>query len=386
MKIEKVVKKNGSTVYRAKVYLGINSATGKKTRSTITGRTRSEVKLKYQQKLSGFRANGNTLKPKSSVTTFEELTALWWESKMHTLKPHSIINYKSMLNKHILPIFGNYKLKSIKPAMIQIEVNQWARVHNDENDGYRYYDRLVTLMSNIFKHGVSLQILESNPCQNVIIPRKKVTEKKSVEFLDNQKLKTFLDYLDSLEDTFYNVYCSTLYRLAIASGCRIGELLALEWSDVDFKDGSISITKTLNQKGFINPPKTKSSNRIVSLDGQTMSILKRYQLKQRKEAMRLGSHETLLFSSFKGGYSNNNIEQYRLDKHLKACKLGRFTFHKFRHTHASFLLNNTNLGYKEISERLGHSKISITIDLYSHLQEDNKKQVAEIFGQALSNL
>ena len=115
-------------------------------------------------------------------------------------------------------------------------------------------------------------------------------------------------------------------------------------------------------------------------------MMKQYQRKQRKEAMKLGRRETLVFSPFTDKYASFKTEQSRLDKHIKASGLERFTFHKFRHTHASFLVNNTNLGYKEISERLGHSKISITIDLYSHLQEDNKKQVAEIFGQALSNL
>ena len=387
MKFEQYKKANGETVWRAKAYLGIDDVTGKKVRTTITGRTKSECKLKLEQKKQEFRKNGNTLKKKAAISTFEELTDLWWKTYRQTLKPNSEVNFASWLRVHILPAFGSYKVKAIKPALIQEQVNAWASGSLKGNKaGFKRFDILFWITKTIFQYGVTLELIEDNPCRNIIVPKKKAKEKKVIEYLTNEQIKQFYAYLDSLDDTFYNSYCSTLYKLAIATGCRIGELLALEWSDIDFEGAMIAITKTLNAKGFTNSPKSRTSNRTISIDSETLRMMKQYQRKQRKEAMKLGRRETLVFSPFTDKYASFKTEQSRLDKHIKASGLERFTFHKFRHTHASFLVNNTNLGYKEISERLGHANVGITIDTYSHLGEGSKKKVADLFGQAIANL
>lgn len=94
--------------------------------------------------------------------------------------------------------------------------------------------------------GVINQVIVSNPARDVVLPRKKSKDKK-LNYLDNKELKKFLTYLDGLDVRIYkNLYDITLYKFLLATGCRIGEALALEWSDIDLSNSYISVTKTVN--------------------------------------------------------------------------------------------------------------------------------------------
>ncbi|HEL1629473.1 TPA: site-specific integrase [Streptococcus suis] len=388
MKITEVKKKNGATVYRASVYLGVDQVTGKKVKTKVTGRTHKEVKQKAQQEKIAFQQDGFTRFQATSIASYQELAELWWESYKYTVKPNTQDNVKKLLDNHVLPLFGVYKLDKLTTPLIQSIVNKLADKTNKGGPGaYLHYDKIHALNKRILQYGVTMQAISSNPARDVVLPRNtQKAKRKKVKHFENQDLKKFLDYLGGLDLAKYrNLYEVTLYKFLLATGCRINEALALSWSDIDLENATISITKTLNHLGQINSPKSKASYRDIDIDQATITMLKAYQLRQIQEAWKLGRTETVVFSDFIHDYPSNKTLGTRLKTRFKRAGVPNIGFHGFRHTHASLLLNS-GIPYKELQHRLGHSRISMTMDIYSHLSKENAKKAVSFYETALKAL
>ena len=388
MQIKQITKKDGSIVYRANVYLGVDKVTGKDVKTSITGRTKKEVKQKTKEAEIAFLQNGSTRFQATNITTYKELASLWWESYKHTVKPNTQLNVRRLLDNHILPLFGAYKLDKLTTPLIQSIVNKLAdKTNKGEEGAFLYYDSLHALNKRILQYGVVMQAIPFNPAREVILPRNtQKAKREKIKHFDNQELKKFLDYLDSLNlNKFRYYYENTLYKFLLATGCRINEALALSWSDIDLDNAVVHITKTLNYKQETNSPKSKSSLRDIDIDQATVSMLKQYKRRQVQEAWQLGRSETVVFSDFIHEYPNNRTLQTRLRTHFKRAKVTNIGFHGFRHTHASLLLNS-GIPYKELQHRLGHSTLSMTMDVYSHLSKENAKKAVSFYETALKSL
>ena len=388
MQIKQITKKDGSIVYRANVYLGVDKVTGKDVKTNITGRTKKEVKQKTKEAEIAFLQNGSTRFQASNITTYKELASLWWESYKHTVKPNTQLNVRRLLDNHILPLFGSYKLDKLTTPLIQNVVNKLAdKTNKGEEGAFLYYDSLHALNKRILQYGVVMQAIPFNPAREVILPRNtQKAKREKVKHFENQELKKFLDYLDSLNlDKFRYYYENTLYKFLLATGCRINEALALSWSDIDLDNAVVHITKTLNYKQETNSPKSKSSLRDIDIDQATVSMLKQYRFRQTKEAWKIGKSESIVFSDFIHEYPNNRTLQTRLRTHFKRANVTNIGFHGFRHTHASLLLNS-GIPYKELQHRLGHSTLSMTMDIYSHLSKENAKKAVSFYETALKSL
>ena len=388
MQIKQITKKDGSIVYRANVYLGVDKVTGKDVKTSITGRTKKEVKQKTKEAEITFLQNGSTRFQASNITTYKELASLWWESYKHTVKPNTQLNVRRLLDNHILPLFGSYKLDKLTTPLIQNVVNKLAdKTNKGEEGAFLYYDSLHALNKRILQYGVVMQAIPFNPAREVILPRNtQKAKREKIKHFDNQELKKFLDYLDSLNlNKFRYYYENTLYKFLLATGCRINEALALSWSDIDLDNAVVHITKTLNYKQETNSPKSKSSLRDIDIDQATVSMLKQYKRRQVQEAWQLGRSETVVFSDFIHEYPNNRTLQTRLRTHFKRAKVTNIGFHGFRHTHASLLLNS-GIPYKELQHRLGHSTLAMTMDTYSHLSKEKAKTAVSFYEKAVSSL
>ena len=388
MKITEVKKKNGATVYRASVYLGVDQVTGKKVKTKVTGRTQKEVKQKAKQEKIAFQQDGFTRFQATSIASYQELAELWWESYKYTVKPNTQDNVKKLLDNHVLPLFGIYKLDKLTTPLIQSIVNKLAdKTNKGEPGAYLHYDKIHALNKRILQYGVTMQAISPNPARDVVLPRNtQKAKRKKVKHFENQDLKKFLDYLEGLDKAKYrNLYEATLYKFLLATGCRINEALALSWSDIDLENATISITKTLNHLGQINSPKSKASYRDIDIDQGTIIMLKAYQLRQIQEAWKLGRTETVVFSDFIHDYPSNKTLGNRLKTRFKHAGVPNIGFHGFRHTHASLLLNS-GIPYKELQYRLGHSTLSMTMDIYSHLSKENTKKAVSFYETALKAL
>ena len=388
MQIKQITKKDGSIVYRANVYLGVDKVTGKDVKTSITGRTKKEVKQKTKEAEIAFLQNGSTRFQASNITTYKELASLWWESYKHTVKPNTQLNVRRLLDNHILPLFGSYKLDKLTTPLIQNVVNKLAdKTNKGEEGAFLYYDSLHALNKRILQYGVVMQAIPFNPAREVILPRNtQKAKREKVKHFDNDELKSFLKYLDTLDVSRYRYYYEiTLYKFLLATGCRINEALALSWSDIDLDNAVVHITKTLNYKQEINSPKSKTSPRDIDIDQATVSMLKQYKHRQVQEAWQLGRSETVVFSDFIHEYPNNRTLHTRLRTHFKRAKVTNIGFHGFRHTHASLLLNS-GIPYKELQHRLGHSTLAMTMDTYSHLSKEKVKTAVSFYEKAVSSL
>lgn len=387
MNITEYKKKNGATVYRASVYLGVDKLTGKKARTTVTANTKKGVKIKAREAVNAFAANGYSVKEKPTITTYRELVALWWESYKNTIKPNSQQSMEGIVRLHILPVFGDYRLDKLTTPIIQQQVNKWAdKANKGEKGAYANYSFLNNINRRILQYGVTMQVIQHNPARDVIIPRKQQNKEHKVKFFSNQELKQFLDYLEDLDQSSYeNFFDYVLYKTLLATGCRIGEALALAWSDIDLKKGIISISKTLNRYQETNTPKSKAGLREIDIDKDTVSLLKQYKKRQQVQSWQLGRSEGIVFTPFTTKYAYACLLRKRLQGHFKNAGVPDISFHGFRHTHATIMLY-AGIESKDLQYRLGHSNISMTLNTYVHATKEGAKKAVSIFESAISNL
>ncbi|HHJ9170957.1 TPA: tyrosine-type recombinase/integrase [Streptococcus pyogenes] len=381
MKIKEHKKKNGAIVYRASIYLGIDQMTGKRVKTSITGRTQTEVKQKAKHAQFNFLSNGSTIKRKVVIKTFKELSHLWLETYKLTVKPQTYGATVTRLNRHIMPTLGNMKVDKITASDIQMLINRLSKY-------YVNYTAVRSVIRKVLQQGVLLGLIDYNPARDIILPRKQPNAKKKVKFIDPSDLKSFLEHLESSQHKRYNLYFdAVLYQLLLSTGLRIGEACALEWGDIDLKNGTITINKTYNKNlKFLSTAKTQSGNRVISVDKKTLRSLKLYQMRQRQLFNEVGARVSeVVFATPTRKYFNASVRQSALDTRCKEAGIERFTFHAFRHTHASLLLN-AGISYKELQYRLGHANISMTLDTYGHLSKDKEKEAVLYYEKAMNNL
>ncbi|CYU51052.1 site-specific integrase [Streptococcus suis] len=381
MKITEVKKKNGTIVYRASVYLGTDQVTGKRSKTSVTGRTRKEVKQKAKHAQDEFISNGYTVTKVVPIKNYQELAELWLESYQLTVKPQTFIATKRMLYNHLIPVFGALKLNKLSVSYIQGFINDLSRelVH---------YSVVHSINRRVLQYGVSLQLLPFNPARDVMLPKVPKKENKAIKFISPEDLKVLMAYMEKLANKKFSYFFDyVLYSVLLATGCRFGEVVALEWSDIDLDNGTISITKNYNRLlKLIGTPKSKAGVRVISIDKKTINLLRLYKNRQRQIFIETGARvSSVVFATPLKEYQNMATRQESLDRRIAEIGIPRFTFHAFRHTHASLLLN-AGISYKELQYRLGHATLAMTMDIYGHLSKDKEKEAVSYYEKAINSL
>lgn len=381
MQITEVKKKNGTMVYRANVYLGVDQVTGKKAKTSVTGRTRKEVKQKAKHAQDDFISNGCTVTKVVPVKNYQELADLWLDSYQLTVKPQTFLDTKRMLYNHLIPVFGTLKLTKLSVSYIQSFIN-------DLSTQLVHYAVVHSINRRVLQYGVSLQLLPFNPARDIILPKQPKRENTAIKFIASDDLKALLLHMEKLAFKKYSYYLDyVLYSVLLATGCRFGEVVALEWSDIELENGTISISKNYNRfLKLIGTPKSKAGVRTISIDKKTVNMLRLYKNRQRQLYLQSGARaSSVVFATPTREYQNLATRQEALDQRCAEISIPRFTFHAFRHTHASLLLN-AGISYKELQYRLGHATLAMTMDIYSHLSADKEKEAVSYFEKAMNSL
>lgn len=381
MKITEYKKKNGTIVYRANIYLGVDQVTGKKVKTSVTGRTRKEVKLRIKEAQHDFKANGKTVTKAVPVKNYKELAELWLKSYEMTVKPQTFIATKRMIYNHLTPVFGELKLDKLSVSYIQGFIN-------DLSKEFVHFGTVHSINKRVLQYGVSLQLIPFNPARDVILPKVVKPDNKAIKFIDYDDLKALMSYMEKLSNKKYSYYFDyVLYSVLLATGCRFGEAIALTWSDIDFENATIDINKNYNRLvDIVGTPKSKAGFRVISIDQKTVNLLRLYKNRQRQLFTDISSEAPeVVFATPTRKYQNTAIRQESLDRRLKEIDCPRFTFHAFRHTHASLLLN-AGISYKELQYRLGHATLAMTMDIYSHLSKDKEKEAVSYYEKAINSL
>ena len=381
MQITEVKKKNGTMVYRANVYLGVDQVTGKKAKTSVTGRTRKEVKQKAKHAQDDFISNGCTVTKVVPVKNYQELADLWLDTYQLTVKPQTFVATKQMLYNHLIPVFGSLRLAKLSVSYIQSFIN-------DLSTQIVHYAVVHSINRRVLQYGVSLQLLPFNPARDIILPKQPKRENTAIKFIASDDLKALLLHMEKLAFKKYSYYLDyVLYSVLLATGCRFGEVVALEWSDIDLENGTISISKNYNRfLKLIGTPKSKAGVRTISIDKKTVNMLRLYKNRQRQLYLQSGARaSSVVFATPTREYQNLATRQEALDRRCAEISIPRFTFHAFRHTHASLLLN-AGISYKELQYRLGHATLAMTMDIYSHLSADKEKEAVSYFENAMNSL
>lgn len=372
--IKKYTTKNGETRYLFQTYLGIDPLTGKERRTTRRGfKTIKEAKQAERNLQLDVEENGLPSNQSNGFQdpTFEELASLWLENYKTTVKPSTFENVRSKVEKMTEEHFKELKLKKITVAYCQ-------RVVIELSKSYVLYNHYLSIINRIFKYAVLMDILNSNPFDKVIKPKSRQIQRKG-NFLTKEELKEFL----KIAQTATLSYFFPLVHLMAYTGLRQGEALALKWSDVDFENKKITVNKTavwIKGKQTLQTPKTKNSKRVISIDPTTLSILKSWKKDQIKIYFKNGKHfegdENFIFTNQQGDWvqTHNFIPYFK--RFVTSHALKPITPHGLRHTHAS-LLFSAGVEPKNISDRLGHSTVQITLDLYTHLTEDQRTDTVQ---------
>lgn len=383
--IKQYAKKDGSKLWMFQTYLGINRATGKPVKTTRRGfSTKKEAQLKLNRLLVDFEKNGLE---KSNNDTFKEVYELWYDNYRKTVKESTSIATERYVKLHVLPVFGECKIKHITPKMAQKAVNTWA-------DKLQVYKVVLQYASKVADYAITLEILESNPFERVSRPKVKRTRKeKEIKFYTSDQVQQVLSFLDNKvkqvkdDNLLYKYFAEwdyTIYRTLAFTGIRGGEALALNWNDIDFNNKTLTINKTLSKtrKGYdVLPPKTKSSNRIISLDDKTCTVLKKWQLRQKEFFFQNRiKNKNIIFSDYESNYSNRQALYQRSTRLANFVSLPNIGTHGWRHTHAS-MLYEAGVPMKEAQERLGHASLEMTNSIYTHLSDKQKNATAEKLAQ-----
>lgn len=377
-------KKDGSKAWLLQAYLGVDEVTGKEVRTTRRGfKSKKEAQLKLNELVLEFESKGLE---KQSKTTFKDVYKLWFDNYKNTVKESTSMTTERFFNQVILPVFKDIYMDKIDVKFCQKVVNKWA-------EEYSSYRLLIGYTKKVFQYATHINVISDSPFDKIIRPTKKEKKKKDkIKFYDTDQLKIFLEYLEqkvlnakdkTLIQEYYAELDLALFRLLAFSGMRVGEALALNYSDINFEDNTITINKNLSQtkQGYeVSTTKTKNSNRIISMDNKTLVTLKKWHLTQRKLLLKNGyNNNKKLFVNVKAQYMTRNEIYQRSNRIADACNLHRIGCHGFRHTHASILLESGE-SFKGIQERLGHSDISLTLNVYSHLTNRSKEKTAQRFA------
>lgn len=408
-KVLKRTEKNKKVIYVARgIYLGKDVKTNKQVTTSITANSLKELDRKCFLAKEEFKINNSTKKTGPKLVNFKELALEWFEDYKRWVESENTLNRVfGYLKNYIIPKFGDYYPNEIDSKDIQSWVNNLAdRAKCSANSGTKKskkgftqnYSPIVNKLKEIFDFGKTYYELSNNPVDSIKIPPKPKSAENQIKVLHDDELKQWLIYLNSLRNTRANRRFKTICSTLLATGLRISELLALEVSDIDFKNQKINVNKTimwhqgnkeLHIKGKMickKTPKTASSNRQVATPIEILENLLAFHNEMNDYFLDHGLPITnLIFPTINGTYICDRNERASLEKHLENAKLPVYGFHLFRHTYASIMLNS-DVNYKLLQTQLGHKDITMTLNTYASVAPNKFNKVVEIFTKKLSEL
>ena len=285
--------------------------------------------------------------------------------------------YERYIRSNIIPLMGHLKMKDIRPVHIQDFINTLRATPIKERSGNTEKEvlpkastvrRYLTVLQSILKQAVKLQVISTNPANSEYLTLPKVAAAK-VEIFTKAEAAEMLSCLEKEDLQF-----QTLIQLAIMTGARRGELVALKFTDFDFINKKMTIeraaVKLRGQKTQIKPPKDYEI-RTISLNDACLSLVSMLRAEKQKERERLGSawnEGGWLFTQWNGEIMNVQTPTKQFSKFLERNGLPHRKFHALRHTSATLLLYG-GVNIKQVQSRLGHSDIETT-NKYLHCIEE----------------
>lgn len=310
------------------------------------------------------------------ITTDMLFELLEEEDIQNNRKISYLSTQKNNYERHIKPYFQNVNLNKLSYENI-FEFREYLKTKpKKQNDNQHLsnntINKIIILLKKIFDTGVRKSLIDKNPVENM---RKLPINKKTITFWSVEEFARFRKLITK-EEKSYDLF----FTLAFFTGMRMGEILALNWNDINLLTNTIHVTKTayfLNKRNHINSTKTRAGTRYITINNKLANMLRDWKQEQ-----------TTLLKEFINDIDNLQVIQSSpisitknmIDKKFKQIlsrnnDIKKIRIHDLRHSHASLLINQGE-DYLVVKERLGHASITTTIDTYSHLYPSKQKSLA----------
>lgn len=300
----------------------------------------------------------------------ESFVEVYFKDKEGRLKLRTVDTKRKLIEQKIIPYFAEKTLDEITP----LDLMKWQ---NDLlNKGFKptYLRMIQNQMTALFNHAERFYGLKNNPCKK--IDKMGKPNAKELNFWTKEEFDIFIDSFSEDEKVY-----KLIYELLFWLGCRIGEVMALTFSDIDYEKSTVTINKTLFRRGkeiLITTPKTESSVREVTIPEFLVDEIKQY-----VESIYKPENDNRLFEL------TDRAVQKKIKSKANKCHLKPIRVHDLRHSHVAFLIEK-GVQPLVIAQRVGHDSVNTTMNIYGHLYPNKQKQVAdmlnmEALGQNIEN-
>lgn len=319
------------------------------------------------------------------MVKFEIFAEEWFSEYAKSNLRNTTFNFLYHQRLRVYRAIGDTSMEKITVRQLQEFINSLSKDGANEVNGKPLSPKTVrhvlSLVSDIFAYAVRMGIVRENPCVRVVLPKLVRKEKKIYTVEETVRLMELL----RKEPVKYRVF----FFLLIYSGCRRGELLGLEWRDVDFANCLISIRRTScytpDRGTYTDTTKTEQSKRTLKLPQEVMDILcelREFQLRQADIFGDKWVESGRLFTKETGEPQHPNTSYHWLEKFCARNGLPFYGLHSFRHLFASLLVGN-GVDIVTVSGVLGHSAVSTTSNIYCHMLEDARVRASDTVASAL---
>lgn len=337
--------------------------------------TKRQAEERLRELLTEIQQNGYVAPERMTVGEYLDR---WLETQQQTVRETTVRSRKQFINRW-RPLIGPILLTKLTTMDLQISVGRLS-----DRLAPNTKRRTVEVLHTALKQAVSWGLIPKNPLQGIQRPR---SEHKEMRVWTEEQATAFLDAIRHRR-------AWRLFHVALFTGMRQGELLALAWDDVDFQEGIIHVRRSLAQRNEsgrsvakIQEPKTRKSRRQIPLDSNTLTVLKVHrhlQLEGRLAARERWQNHDLVFCTRSGKHLTEPYLRQVLQQGIKTAMVPAVRFHDLRHTHATLLLAR-GVHIKVVAERLGHSNVAFTMQTYAHvlpgMQQEAVRALEGMFGK-----
>ena len=355
-------------------------ADGRQHRFSVYGRTRQEVSRRL---VAAMAARDRGVVARDSRETVESYLAAWLEGAKLSLRPRTWGRYEALLRLYILPGLGRRRLGDLRPQMLRAHYQHLV-------DGAAPADRAghastVHHAHRAFRKALGDALKEnriaSNPAAALGWKRPSPPEMKTLTAEETRRVLAHATEWDRC-----------LFLLAVTTGMRQGELLALQWGDLDLESRTARVVRTLHAvraggSPVFGEPKTAHSRRRIELSDYQVEALRAQRAVAAEARAQVGAlwrDHDLVFPTRVGGPRRGDKASQALHAALTRAGLPQIRFHDLRHTAATLLLGRRDVNPKVVSDMLGHADVGITLNLYSHSSPAMHRQAAEAMADLLN--
>lgn len=380
MTVNSYITQESTTKWCFDHFIGYDEYTGKQIRLRKKGfKSEREAKFFEAKAIAEYEANSTQQDKKQTKKKFAEIAELWLLQYEGTVKENTFISSRLLIRNKILPVFGEFFIEKINFELCQDTVNSWTST-------YAKSTLLISLFNRIYKFGIKLGYANQNPMLLTTRPKNTQREDYDAPFYSKGELDTFLSVVKENEPVMTHM----MFHLLAYTGLRRAEILGLRWTAIDLNQMTLTVNRVLarGKKGEVfQTPKTKKSRRTISLDRNTVDLLRKWKIQQSRQMMQFGkstnNEDQLVFTTHENKHLPLERPNKLINKIIKSYDLPYITIHGFRHTHCS-LLFEAGVSMNDVRDRLGHSSIVTTMNIYTHVTKNKKSDVADKFAAFMS--